>query len=102
MKDKKEDVFHSSAYAKTQNGGSLGAASTESYQVRVNINQNRSRVKGYGDSELMMGAHNAGLKAKAYTPPANGAGAGAGDSEASAASARAAIPTKNPGIPIKK
>lgn len=102
MKDKKEDVFHSSAYAKAQNGGSLGAASTESYQVRVNINQNRTRVKGYGDSELMMGAHNAGLKAKAYTPPANGTGVGAGVSGASVASARAAMPTKNPGISIKK
>lgn len=105
MKDKKEDVFHSSAYAKAQNGGSLGAASTESYQVRVNINQNRSRVKGYGDSELMMGAHNAGLKAKAYTPPVNGAGgsgASAASASARAASARAAMPTKNPGISIKK
>jgi len=69
MKDKKEDVFHSSAYAKAQNGSALGAASTESYQVRVNVYQNRSKVRGYGDSELMRGARMNGPKAKTYTPP---------------------------------
>lgn len=56
MKDKKEDVFHSSAYAKAQNGGNIGSASTESYQVRVNVNQARTKVKGYRDSEIMAGA----------------------------------------------
>ncbi len=29
MKDKKEDVFHSSAYAKAQSGDSIGAASAQ-------------------------------------------------------------------------
>lgn len=68
MKDKKEDVFHSSAYAKAQNS-SIGVASTESYQVRVNMNQNRTRVRGYDESEVMTGAKANGPRAKKYTPP---------------------------------
>lgn len=91
MKDQKEDVFHSSAYAKVQNGAAMGAASTESYQVRVNINQNRQKVRGYGDSEIMMRTRNQNLKAKTYTPPAKDIGA-----------SRAAMPPKNPGISLKK
>ena len=69
MKDKKEDVFHSSAYAKAQNGGSLGAASTESYQVRVKIDQNRQRIRRYNDSRLVAGARMNAPKAKIYEPP---------------------------------
>lgn len=95
MKDKKEDVFHSSAYAKAQNGSALGAASTESYQVRVNINQNRTRVRGYGDSELMTGVRSNGPKAKTYTAPKPEAGV-------PSATGRAAMPPKNPGISLKK
>lgn len=94
MKDQKEDVFHSSAYAKAQNGGNLGAASTESYQVRVNLNQNRRVVKGYGDSEIMTGTKNQDFRAKTYTPPVN-------DTPATNASFRAAVPPKNPGISMK-
>ena len=95
MKDKKEDVFHSSAYAKAQNGAALGAASTESYQVRVNINQNRTRVRGYGDSELMTGVRNNGPKAKTYVVPKSETGM-------LNATERAAMPPKNPGISLKK
>ena len=100
MKDKKEDVFHSSAYAKAQNGESMGAASSESYNVRVNINQHREKVRGYGDSEIMMGAKNQGPKAKTYTPPAKGVGEAGGPM--SGATARAAMPAKNPGISPKR
>ena len=95
MKDKKEDVFHSSAYAKAQSGASIGASSSESYQVRVNINQNRQAVRGYGDSELMTGVKKNGPKAKTYTPPKNTTNTGAD------ASARAAMPVKRQGISIK-
>lgn len=91
MKDKKEDVFHSSAYAKAQNGAAMGAAASESYQVRVSINQNRQKVRGYGDSEIMTGTRNRDLKAKTYTSPAKDTGAN-----------RAAMPPKNPGISLKK
>ena len=69
MKDNKEDVFHSSAYAKAQNGSIIGAASSESYAVRVNIDKNRQTVRGYGDSELMAGAKKMAPRAKTYTPP---------------------------------
>lgn len=90
MKDQKEDVFHSSAYAKAQNGAAIGASSSESYQVRVNIDKNRTKVRGYGDSELMTVVRSNGPKAKAYTAPI------------SEASSRAAMPVKNPGISLKK
>lgn len=69
IKDKKEDVFHSSAYAKAQNGASMGAASIESYQARVNINQNRQAVRGYNESHIMRGVGVNGPRAKTYTPP---------------------------------
>ena len=103
MKDEKEDVFHSSAYAKAQNGGNLGATSSESYQVRVKIDQNRQAVKGYGDSEIMTGTRNQGLKAKTYTPPTGGVGAGAGASTLGGdVTKRAAMPIKNSGVSLKK
>jgi len=70
MKDKKEDVFHSSAYAKAQNGASFGAASTESYKVRVNINQNRTMVGDYSKSKIGARTVNRAPKAQTYTPPA--------------------------------
>lgn len=98
MKDKKEDVFHSSAYAKAQNGASLGAASTESYQVRVNIDKNRTKVRGYGDSEIMTGVRNNGPKAKTYAAPQSGASS----ATSTVAINRAAMPAKNPGISLKK
>ena len=70
MKDEKEDVFHSSAYAKAQSGSGIGAASSQSYQVRVNIDQNRTKVRGYGESEMITSARKNGPRAKTYTPPA--------------------------------
>lgn len=66
IKDKKEDVFHSSGYAKAQNGGNIGAASTDSYAVRVNVNQCRQMVRGYKDSELMNGTGNKKPKAETH------------------------------------
>ncbi|MBQ8985020.1 hypothetical protein IJ076_00450 [Candidatus Saccharibacteria bacterium] len=66
MKDKKEDVFHSSAYAKVQNGAGIGAASTESYRVRVNIDRNRQVVRGYKDSKIINDSKNQIQKAKTY------------------------------------
>lgn len=93
MKDQKEDIFHSSAYAKVQSGDTLGAASSQSYQVRVNINKNRQNIQGYGKSDLMMGARKQGPKAKPYTPPQGGAGG---------AAHRGAMPLKNPGISVKR
>ena len=69
IKDKKEDIFHSSGYAKAQSGSSIGAASSESYQVRVNLSQRRRTVQGYNRSEIMAGTRNQDLKAKTYEKP---------------------------------
>ena len=99
MKDQKEDVFHSSAYARAQNGDNLGAASTESYQVRVNLDRNRQVVKGYGDSEIMMGTKKNVPHPKTYTQPG---GSGVSGNGLSGASARVATPVKNPGISVKR
>lgn len=69
MKDSKEDVFHSSAYAKAQNGATMGAASAETYQMRKSLEQNRQVVRGYQDSNIMKGVGGNGPRAKTYTPP---------------------------------
>lgn len=105
MKDKKEDIFHSSAYAKAQSGGNIGAASSESYNVRVNIGQNRTKIKGYGDSELMMGSRENGPRAKTYTPlekEATGGARGNIGGGISGATNRARMAAKNPGISVKR
>lgn len=67
IKDEKKDIFHSSAYAKAQGGDTIGAASTEDFKVRVNINQNRQIVQGYRDSKVMTDASKNVPKAKTYT-----------------------------------
>ena len=72
MKDEKKDVFHSSAYAKAQSGEVMGAASTEDFKVRVNINQNRQMVRGYRDSGVMIDANKNAPKAKTYTSSEQG------------------------------
>lgn len=98
IKDKKEDIFHTSGYAKAQNGSNMGAASTESYQVRVNVNQHRQMVRGYKESEIMMGTRNKEIKAKAWTPPVAPA---VGEGKV-AAGARPPMSIKKPGISLKK
>lgn len=49
----RQDFMHSSGYAKTQNGGSFGAASTESFAVRQSIEEQRKFIKGYRNSRIM-------------------------------------------------
>lgn len=100
MKDEKEDVFHSSAYAKAQNGAGIGAASTESFQTRVKIDQNRTKVRGYGDSGIMTGVRANGPHAKTYTPPEKNLGNSGG--LGGNATNRAMRAAKNLGTPGKK
>ena len=69
MKERKEDIFHSSAYGKAQNGEAIGAASTEGFNDRMKIDRNRQIVKGYNDSRVVNGAYANGPKAKKYVPP---------------------------------
>ena len=90
MKDDKEDIFHSSAYGKAQNGAGMGASSTESFAARRKIDQNRQVVKGYGNSNLVGQAIGNGPRAKAYTPPTP-------STQGSPAPARP-LPPRNPGI----
>ena len=103
IKDEKKDIFHSSAYAKAQNGAAMGAASTESFKVRVNINQNRQVVRGYGDSKIMMDTNKNAPRAKVYTPPEKQAGVGGPNNSgiSGAANARRMMTPKRPGISIK-
>lgn len=106
MKDKKEDVFHSSAYAKVQNGEGIGAASTLGYSARVAIDRNRTTVRGYDESGIMTGAKKNGPHAKVYTPPVKEPGTSTSNGGTGAtttnAAARAMMGVKKPGISIKK
>ena len=70
MKDEKEDIFHSSAYGKAQNGQGIGTASVETFTHRNAINNNRQHVKSYGDSEIINSTKMNAPHAKTYTPPA--------------------------------
>ena len=95
IKDEKKDIFHSSAYAQAQSGDAMGAASTESFKVRVNINRNRQVVRGYRDSRVMTEANKNAPRAKAYTPPEKQASSAATKSRVSQ------IPVRRPGISMK-
>lgn len=66
--DKKEDIFHSSAYGVSQNGQGMGVASTESFSTRQQINNNRQFVQGFKDSGIVRSMPGA-PRAKAYEPP---------------------------------
>ena len=84
VKDEKEDIFHSSAYAKAQSGASMGSASQQSFAERQRIEENRQVIRGYGASRVANSAISGGPRAKTFTPPvggglgASGAGAGLG------------------------
>lgn len=66
--DKKEDIFHSSAYGVSQNGQGMGVASTESFAARQQINNNRQFVQGFKDSGMVRSMPGA-PRAKTYEPP---------------------------------
>lgn len=57
--DKPEKIMHSSEYARAQNGGSFGAASTESFSVRQEMGQRRKYVQGYKNSRIMNSCYGA-------------------------------------------
>ena len=52
--DKKEEIFHSSGYARAQAGANFGAAggSTESFSERKSIETDRKYIQGYKDSRI--------------------------------------------------
>ncbi len=66
MKAEKGEVFHSSAYGKAQNGAAMGVASTESFAKRKMMEQNRQRVRGYRDAEVVSQARAGAPRARTY------------------------------------
>ena len=68
-KEKKEDIFHSSAYGKAQNGGNMGAASSESFADRRKMERNRQVINGYGHSGVMGQVMQGGPRANTYVKP---------------------------------
>ena len=69
MKEKKENIFHSSEYGKAQNAENMGVASTESFEERMKIEKNRQIVRGYNDSRVANGVYMNGPRAKQYVAP---------------------------------
>lgn len=69
MKEKKENIFHSSEYGKAQSADKIGAASSETFSERMKTEKNRQIVRGYNDSRVVTGAYANGPRAKKYTPP---------------------------------
>ena len=66
--DQKEDIFHSSGYAKAQSGDSFGAASSITFDARKRLNDNREHIQGYDKSQIINESHPV-ARAKTYTPP---------------------------------
>ena len=91
MKDEKEDIFHTSAYGKAQNGQGMGAASSQSFAERRQTDANRTVIRGFNSSSIAGSAIGNGPRAKAYVPPAKPA------ATARPAMSRPPMP-KNPGI----
>ena len=43
-------AFHSTGYAESSNGGSIGSTSSQTFGERVHMERNRQAVRRYGDS----------------------------------------------------
>lgn len=96
MKEEKEDIFHSSAYGKAQNGAGIGAASVQSFRERQAIEANRQKIGNYGSSAIANNMIGNGPRAKTYTPPVRGMSRGSGLSGSSgvSGSGRASLPRR--------
>jgi hypothetical protein len=66
MREKSEDILHSSAYAKAQNSGNMGATSVESFKARMMMEQNRKNIRGYGNSRIANSAIGNAPRAKTF------------------------------------
>ena len=69
MKEKKEDIFHSSEYGKAQSGEAMGVMSTKSFDERMKVEQNRQVIRSYNDSRVAEQRFGGGVRAKKYVPP---------------------------------
>ena len=66
IKDNREDIVHTSAYAKAQNAGGMGTASTQGFGDRMRVEQNRTVVGRYRDSKVVNEVFDGATKAKTY------------------------------------
>ena len=78
IKDKKKDIVHTSVYGKIQSGDAIGSVSTESFEKRMKMEENRQIVKGYNDSKLVGSTFSNGPRAEKYTPLEKKEGIGMG------------------------
>lgn len=53
VKEKKEDIAHTSAFAEVQNRGGFGSASVESFEKRREIDKQRKMIGGYRDARVV-------------------------------------------------
>lgn len=106
-KEKKENIFHSSAYGKAQSAGALGATSTESFEERMKVEKNRQIIQRYNDSRIVSGAYSNGPRAKKYVSlekrsGATEAGSGLGSSLSSGSGVNSATAGNSTVAAIKK
>lgn len=90
MKDKKEDIFHSSAYGQAQNSSAMGVASSVSFNNRMRIDRNRQNVRGYGDSRIVSDARSNGPRPATF------------DKTAASTSKTASTPATTPALQARK
>ena len=67
MKDKTENVIHSSAYANAQNAGRMGTTDPMSFSQRMAIEGNRKIVRSYRDSKIVNETSTGKSKAAQYS-----------------------------------
>lgn len=73
MREKKEDIFHSSAYGKAQSAEAMGTTSVEGFAKRMEVDGNRQIIKRYNDSRIANSAYTNGPRAKEYVQSEKGA-----------------------------
>ena len=66
IKDNREDIVHTSAYAKAQNAEGMGVASTQGFGDRMRVEQNWTVVGRYRDSKVVNEVGDGTIKAKRY------------------------------------
>ncbi len=59
----KSEVFHSSGYARAQNGGNMGATTAESFSQRQSIEERRKFIQGFRNARIAQ-SRNLSLRAK--------------------------------------
>ena len=69
IRDKNQEIFHSSEYARAQSGDAMGATSTRSFDARMKMEQNRQVVRRYSDSMVAEQRFSGKERAKTYVAP---------------------------------